>query len=44
MTNLTEIRDEHPNTMRAVEITQPGGPEVLKIGTRPYRSPKSGKC
>jgi NADPH2:quinone reductase len=24
-----------PKTMRAVEITQPGGPDVLKIGTRP---------
>jgi len=29
--------------MRAVEITQPGGPEVLKIGTRPYRRPKVGE-
>src|SRR5689334_22934812 len=32
-----------PNTMRAVEITQPGGPEVLKIGSRPVPRPKSGE-
>ena len=31
------------NTMRAVEITQPGKPEVLKIGTRPVPQPKSGE-
>jgi len=32
-----------PKTMRAVEITQPGGPEVLKIGTRPVPQPKPGE-
>jgi len=32
-----------PKTMRAVEITQPGKPEVLKIGTRPVPQPKSGE-
>jgi NADPH2:quinone reductase len=32
-----------PNTMRAVEITQPGKPEVLKIGMRPVPQPKSGE-
>jgi NADPH2:quinone reductase len=32
-----------PSTMRAVEITQPGGPEVLKIGTRPVPQPKQGE-
>jgi len=32
-----------PQTMRAVEITQPGGPEVLKIGTRPVPQPKAGE-
>src|SRR2546427_3505833 len=32
-----------PKTMRAVEITQPGGPEVLKIGTRPVPQPKQGE-
>ena len=32
-----------PNTMRAVEITQPGGPEVLKVGTRPVPQPKAGE-
>jgi NADPH2:quinone reductase len=32
-----------PNTMRAVEITQHGGPEVLKIGTRPVPQPKPGE-
>ena len=32
-----------PNTMRAFEITQPGGPEVLKIGARPVPQPKAGE-
>ena len=32
-----------PNTMRAVEITQPGGPEVLKVGARPVPQPKPGE-
>jgi len=32
-----------PTTMRAVEITQPGGPEVLKIGARPVPQPKPGE-
>src|SRR2546427_7810042 len=32
-----------PKTMRAVEITQPGKPEVLKIGTRPVPQPKPGE-
>jgi len=32
-----------PNNMRAVEITQPGKPEVLKIGTRPVPQPKAGE-
>jgi NADPH2:quinone reductase len=29
--------------MRAVEITQPGKPEVLKIGSRPVPQPKAGE-
>ena len=32
-----------PTSMRAVEITQPGKPEVLKIGTRPVPQPKAGE-
>src|SRR5438552_5513782 len=32
-----------PETMRVVEITQPGGPEVLKISTRPVPQPKQGE-
>jgi NADPH2:quinone reductase len=32
-----------PATMRAVEITQPGKPEVLKIGSRPVPQPKAGE-
>jgi NADPH:quinone reductase len=32
-----------PTTMRAVEITQPGKPDVLKIGTRPVPQPKTGE-
>jgi NADPH2:quinone reductase len=32
-----------PANMRAVEITQPGKPEVLRIGTRPVPRPKAGE-
>src|SRR3954471_21609324 len=32
-----------PTTMRAVEITQPGKPEVLKPGARPVPQPKTGE-
>ena len=30
-----------PTTMRAVEISQPGGPEVLKLAERPVPQPKA---
>jgi NADPH:quinone reductase len=43
MTTFTEIQMTIPSTMRAVEITQPGGPEVLKIGSRPVPQPKAGE-
>jgi NADPH:quinone reductase len=32
-----------PATMRAIEISQPGGPEVLKPGNRPTPKPASGE-
>ncbi len=32
-----------PSTMRAVEITEHGKPEVLKLGERPVPQPKSGE-
>ncbi len=32
-----------PTEMRAVEITKPGGPEVLKITTRPVPKPRYGE-
>ena len=32
-----------PRTMRAVEITRPGGPEVLVVGERPVPSPGAGE-
>jgi NADPH:quinone reductase len=32
-----------PSTMRAVEISRPGGPEVLRITTRPVPLPKPGE-
>ncbi len=32
-----------PATMRAVEITQPGGPDVLVTGTRPVPQPAHGQ-
>ncbi len=34
---------ELPETMRAVEITKPGGPEVLVAGTRPVPAPGPGE-
>jgi len=30
-------------TMNAVEITQPGGPEVLRLTTRPIPAPRAGE-
>src|SRR5262249_26838175 len=41
--SFAEAKMTVPNTMRAVEITRPGGPEVLKIGTRPVPQPKPGE-
>ena len=32
-----------PSTMTAIEITEPGGPEVLQPGTRPVPSPDAGE-
>jgi len=32
-----------PATMRVVEITQPGKPDVLKPATRPLPQPKTGE-
>src|SRR5690242_18891542 len=32
-----------PDTMRADEFTDPGGLEVLKVGTRPVPHPKAGE-
>ncbi|MGF1455915.1 MAG: NAD(P)H-quinone oxidoreductase [Alphaproteobacteria bacterium] len=33
----------HPETMTAVEITEPGGPQVLKPTTRPVPEPQHGQ-
>ncbi len=32
-----------PETMPAIEITEPGGPEVLQLGTRPLPTPGAGE-
>ena len=32
-----------PQTMTAIEISVPGGPEVLKPGTRPLPEPADGE-
>ena len=32
-----------PDTMQAVEITNPGGPEVLRLVTRPIPAPRAGE-
>jgi NADPH:quinone reductase len=37
------MADKVPETMRAVEITEPGGPEVLKAATRPVPAPGPGE-
>ena len=35
MTSIVDVLANVPATMQAVEITQPGAPDVLKIGERP---------
>jgi putative PIG3 family NAD(P)H quinone oxidoreductase len=37
------MTDTLPAAMRAVEITTPGGPEVLKVGQRPVPRPAAGE-
>jgi NADPH2:quinone reductase len=32
-----------PDTMQVVEITEPGGPEVLRLATRPMPRPRAGE-
>ena len=31
------------NTMRAIEISEPGGPEVLRLTERPIPEPRHGE-
>ena len=40
---VTGVAINLPTQMRAVEITQPGGPEVLVIGERPVPEPGAGE-
>ena len=37
------MSEQIPSTMRAIEITEPGGPEVLRIGERPVPEPGEGE-
>lgn len=37
------MNEQMPSTMRAIEITEPGGPEVLRIGERPVPEPGEGE-
>jgi NADPH2:quinone reductase len=37
------MNEQTPSTMRAIEITEPGGPEVLRIGERPIPEPGEGE-
>ena len=37
------MSEQFPSTMRAIEITEPGGPEVLRIGERPVPEPGDGE-
>ena len=37
------MSEQFPSTMRAIEITEPGGPEVLRIGERPVPEPGEGE-
>jgi NADPH2:quinone reductase len=37
------MRSDLPDRMRVVEISRPGGPEVLNVATRPLPRPKAGE-
>ena len=37
------MRYNLPDHMQVVEISRPGGPEVLKVATRPLPRPKTGE-
>jgi putative PIG3 family NAD(P)H quinone oxidoreductase len=37
------MSEKIPSTMRAIEITAPGGPEVLQVGERPVPEPGDGE-
>ena len=41
--NGTAKQEERPDSMRAIEITTPGGPEVLGLTSMPTPSPGSGE-
>jgi NADPH2:quinone reductase len=41
---MSEQTNVIPDTMTAIEITEPGGPEVLKQQHARYRAPKRMKC
>jgi hypothetical protein len=40
---MSEQTNVIPDTMTAIEITEPGGPEVLKPTTRPVPRPKENE-
>ena len=37
------MKEDPMTDMRAIEISQPGGPDVLKPTRRPARSPRPGR-
>lgn len=37
------MNDKLPDTMKAIEMTGPGGPEVLTLGERPVPQPRKGE-
>jgi putative PIG3 family NAD(P)H quinone oxidoreductase len=41
--DINEIPETMPETMNAVEIVEPGGPEVLVLAKRPVPTPKDGE-
>ena len=40
---MSEQTNVIPETMTAIEITEPGGPEVLQATTRPVPRPKENE-
>ncbi|TVQ56361.1 MAG: NAD(P)H-quinone oxidoreductase [Rhodobacteraceae bacterium] len=40
---MTQVESIHPETMRVIEIAEPGGPEALRLAHRPIPAPGHGE-